>query len=195
MARSAQPVILKRLGLREDGMGKVMSFQFAFGGFANAFLLAPLTVLMGGHVAKVIRNCVAVMGVGYGVQAAVYSKVGNAFFFGDDSKGDAEGGSNAMMYPFVAMIMLLSVFQYSLGTAITAATSAIVPKAMQGTLMGLEHSLFAVAYMVGPPLGVAGLEVGGVSGLSAMCAAVFCVVFAVFSACYAAHGDEAKKDS
>jgi hypothetical protein len=29
---------------------------------------------------------------------------------------------------------------------------------MQGTLMGMEHSLFAVAYMFGPQLGVMALE-------------------------------------
>ena len=73
MARSAQPVILKRLGIKEDGMGTVMSFQFAFGGFANAFLLAPITELMGGHVSKVVRNCILVMGLGYIVQAIVYT--------------------------------------------------------------------------------------------------------------------------
>jgi len=42
MARSAQPVILKRLGIKEDGMGAVMSFQFAFGGvrvFSPDFIL------------------------------------------------------------------------------------------------------------------------------------------------------------
>ena len=37
MARSAQPVILKRLGIKEDGMGAVMSFQFAFGGVRVCF--------------------------------------------------------------------------------------------------------------------------------------------------------------
>lgn len=185
MARSAQPVILKRLGIKEDGMGMVMSFQFAFGGFANAFLLAPLTEFMGGHVSKVVRNCVVVMGLGYVIQSIVYSEAGSAALF------DSEAGGGSMMYPFIGMIMLLSIFQYSLGTAITAVTSSMVPKNMQGTLMGLEHSLFAVAYMVGPQMGAAGLEAGGVSGLSAACAIVFGGVLLVFSACY---NGEDKKD-
>jgi OCT family organic cation transporter-like MFS transporter 18 len=190
MARSAQPVILKRLGIKEAGMGTVMSFQFAFGGFANAFLLAPLTRAMGGGVSRVVRNCILVMAFGYVVQAVAYSEAGSAALFGggpgsgSDGAAAAEGSAAAMMYPFVAMTMLLSILQYSLGTAITAATSGVVPKSMQGTLMGLEHSLFSVAYMVGPQLGVAGLEAGGVSGLSAICAAVFVVVFTVWTLFY-----------
>ena len=179
MARSAQPVILKRLGIKEDGMGTVMSFQFAFGGFANAFLLAPITELMGGHVSKVVRNCILVMGLGYVVQAIVYSEAGSALLFGGAT---TPGGT--MMYPFIGMIMVLSIFQYSLGTAITAVTSTLVPKSMQGTLMGIEHSFFAIAYMVGPQLGNKGLEVGGVSGLSAACAFFFGGVFLVFSIFY-----------
>jgi len=181
MARSAQPVILKRLGIKEDGMGTVMSFQFAFGGFANAFLLAPITELMGGHVSKVVRNCILVMGLGYVVQAIVYSDAGSAFLF-DGATTTTDGST--MMYPFIGMIMVLSIFQYSLGTAITAVTSTLVPKNMQGTLMGLEHSFFAIAYMVGPQLGNKGLEVGGVSGLSAACAVFFGGVFLVFSMFY-----------
>ena len=62
-----------------------------------------------------------------------------------------------------------------------AATSSLVPRNMQGTLMGLEHSLFAVAYMVGPQLGVVGLEAGGVSGLSFICSGVFAGVLLVWA--------------
>ena len=89
-----------------------------------------------------------------------------------------------MIYPFIAMSILLSIVQYTLSTAITVGTSGLTPKAMQGTLVGLEHSLFSIAYMVGPQLGVGGLEVGGISGLSAICAVVFGAVLAVWALCY-----------
>ena len=146
-------------------MGTVMSLQFGFGGFANAFLLAPLAQLMGGNVGAVVRNCVLIMCFIYSVQGFLYyTEV------------------NVTLYPYVAMMMMLSIFQYSLGTAITAKTSTIVPKKMQGTLMGLEHSLFAVAYMVGPQVGVAGLAYGGVAGLSALCALIFATVLVVWAA-------------
>ena len=88
------------------------------------------------------------------------------------------------------MIMVLAIFQYSLGTAITSVTSELVPKKMQGTLVGTEHSLFAIAYMVGPQLGSIGLKAGGVSGLSAACAVFFGGVFLVFFTYY--KGDKVK---
>lgn len=165
MAKSAQPLILKGLGVEEAEMGMVMSAQFAFGGFANAFLLGPVTKLMGGVVSLVVGRCVIIMGVAYCVQALLYT---------------GETSISHLQYPFIAMIMLLSIFQYSLGTSITTETSSLVLKYMQGTLMGMEHSLFAVAYIAGPQLGVAGLTAGGISGLSAMCASIFGAVYLVW---------------
>ena len=53
--------------------------------------------------------------------------------------------------------------------------------------MGVEHSLFSLAYMLGPQLGVAGLNAGGVSGLSAMCAAFFGGVFFTWTVFYKPH--------
>jgi MFS family permease len=187
MAKSAQPVILKRLGIKEDGMGTVMSFQFAFGGFANAFLLGPITTFMGGHVSKVVRNSIITMGLIYVIQSIVYSEAGSYFLF---DKATTVDSSASMMYPFIGMIMVLAIFQYSLGTAITSVTSELVPKKMQGTLVGTEHSLFAIAYMVGPQLGSIGLKAGGVSGLSAACAVFFGGVFLVFFTYY--KGDKVK---
>ena len=119
--------------------------------------------MMGGDVTRVVRNCVMIMACGYLLQSAVYSEQGSIALFGGGSSTDSTDSSEqVLMYPFIGMIMILSIFQYSLGTAITAATSSLVPRNMQGTLMGLEHSLFAVAYMVGPRLGVAGLAWGDV---------------------------------
>jgi len=56
-------------------MGTIMAAQFGFGGFANAFLLGPLTALLGGHVSKVVGNCVGIMGMLYVGNALLYSKV------------------------------------------------------------------------------------------------------------------------
>ena len=121
--------------------------------------------MMGGDVTRVVRNCVMIMACGYLLQSAVYSEQGSIALFGS-STDSTDSNEQVLMYPFIGMIMILSIFQYSLGTAITAATSSLVPRNMQGTLMGLEHSLFAVAYMVGPRLGVAGLAWGDVRYVS-----------------------------
>ena len=134
---------------------------------------------MGGDVTRVVRNCVMIMACGYLLQSAVYSEQGSIALFGGGSSTDStdstDGSEQVLMYPFIGMIMILSIFQYSLGTAITAATSSLVPRNMQGTLMGLEHSLFAVAYMVGPRLGVAGLAWGDVRYVTIGLFVVLCV--------------------
>jgi hypothetical protein len=46
-----------------------------------------------------------------------------------------------------------------------------------GTLLGLEHSLFAAARVFAPQAGVYLLQTGGVSAVSGGCAAVFLVVY------------------
>ena len=55
-------------------MGSVMSAQFAFGGFANAFLLAPVTKLLGGDINQVVRNSILIMGSIYLIESALYSE-------------------------------------------------------------------------------------------------------------------------
>jgi MFS family permease len=134
MARSSQPLILKSLGADESMMGTVMAVQFGFGGFACAFLLSPVTRLMGGHVSKVVKNCVLVMGVVYLIQSALYSEAMDQFnLVAKDGLGRQR--------PFIIIAMVLALFQFSLGTSITENTSEIVPREYQGTLMGMEHAV------------------------------------------------------
>lgn len=170
-ASTAQPLVLKQLGTKEADMGSIMSAQFAFGGFANAVLLEPMVAFMGGDVSTVVQNCFVAMMILYGVQAAVYSDYVGLF-----PTGSHDGRSH---YVFIALAMPLAVFRYCLGTSITAVTSTVVKKKMQGTLMGMEHALFGLAYLVGPQLGVWSLE-SGITGLSLTCAGVYGLVLAVW---------------
>jgi len=149
-------------------MGTVMAAQFAFGGFANAFLLAPLTKLLGGHVGVVVRNCVVIMGTTYFVQAFVFS-----------SYVTLPGGA-AKGYIYIGLALFLSIFQFSLSTSITAATTTIVPKHLVGTLMGIEHSMFALAGILGPIVGTQVFEYAGVAGLAAVCGMLFFAVMALW---------------
>lgn len=165
MARSVQAVILKNdLGFDEAKMGTLMSGQFAFGGIANAFLLAPLSALLGGDMEKVVRNCVLVMGTAYMVEAAVLSP----------NLGLLTAGSSMHIGTiYIGISLFLAVFQYSLGTSITAKTQSLVPRSMTGTLMGLEHSIFAFAGMLGPLAGTSIFQAYGVSGLCLVCSLFF----------------------
>lgn len=170
-AATAQPLVLKQLGTNEADMGSIMSAQFAFGGFANAVLLEPMVAYMGGDVSTVVQNCFISMMVLYTVQAAAYSDY-SADLFG------SHGGQSH--YVFIGLAMPLAVFRYCLGTSITAVTSTVVDKKMQGTLMGMEHALFSLAYILGPQLGVSALE-SGIAGLSLTCAGVYGLVLAVWT--------------
>jgi len=167
MASASRGLILKNdLGFDEAMMGTILSANFAFGGFANAFLLSPLTKMLGGHVNVVVRNCIAIMGAVYLIQAGVFAP-GFQFL-----------PMATMGWVYIAMGLFLSIFQFSLATSITADTTAIVPMTHTGTLMGIEHSMFAIAGIVGPLMGTALFASGGISGLALTCAGFFCVVLA-----------------
>jgi hypothetical protein len=147
--------------------------QFAFGGFANGFLLGPLTTLLGGSPAAVVSKSLLVMCLAYGVQAALYHPLVAS------SLGLGLGGAA----PFLAMTMLLSMFQYCLGTSITAQTTTMVDARSKGTLIGMEHSFFSAARVVGPTVGVMLLTRFGLSGLSGAIGCVFlCLFFTAKSA-------------
>mmetsp|Transcript_56477 Transcript_56477/g.93339 ORF Transcript_56477/g.93339 Transcript_56477/m.93339 type:complete len:450 (-) Transcript_56477:261-1610(-) len=173
MARSAQPLILKNdLGFDEGMMGKVMSGNFAFGGLSNGCLLAPLTAALGGDTRVVVRNCVAIMGVVYMLEAALFAP-GLALM---------RSGSMLSGGTYIGIALFLSLFQFSLSTSITAGTQSMVPKDMLGTLMGIEHSIFAVAGMVGPLVGTYVFRTSGISGLALACSSLFLGILLIWTA-------------
>ena len=174
MVSSQQPLILKRLGANEAMMGTVMSMQFGFGGFSNAFLLAPVTRIMGGKTSLVVRNCLIVMATGHIARGLLYL----------DQHGILKTwfpeSELARVYPFICISLFLAIFQFSLASSISATTSEIVNKSMQGTLVGIQHCLFAFAHMIGPQMGAYMYGLGNISGLCFVSATVFGIVLFVF---------------
>ena len=174
MVSSQQPLILKRLGANEAMMGTVMSMQFGFGGFSNAFLLAPVTRIMGGKTSLVVRNCLIVMAAGHIARGLLYSDQH------DILKTLFPESELARVYPFIGLSLFLAIFQFSLASSISATTSEIVNKSMQGTLVGIQHCLFAFAHMMGPQMGAYMYGLGNISGLCFVSATVFGIVLLVF---------------
>jgi hypothetical protein len=111
MGRATQPLILKRLGADEGVLGTVLSLQFAVGGIANAFLLAPLTSLLGGGasgggnstggVRAVVSRCLAAMGFLFAVRAAIYYRSGVGDVGVANGGGDGGGGVLGWLIAFV----------------------------------------------------------------------------------------------
>jgi len=174
MVASALSLILKDdFGLSETSLGMFLSCQFAFGAFANALLLAPVTRLLGGHARPVVANCVAIMAGGYFAQAVLRSEaVGLVGIMPQE----------VQTYAFVGVALLLSLFQYSLATVITAENTRIVPQSMKGTLIGMEHGIFSAARILTPSIGIGILNAAGSDALYAVCGGVFLLVLAAWLA-------------
>jgi hypothetical protein len=183
-----------KLGINEAGLGTFMSASFAFGGFANAVLLGPFTKLLGGKLDRVIVNCLLSMSIAYALQGALYHPSAASLNILPDPNSDSPM-AKFYAYPFIGLTFLLSVFQFSLGTVITAATTSVVPDNSKGTLLGMEHSLFAAARILGPTMGVAAYTYAGISGVSIACTAGFFAVWGVWGIFSKSPKDEASKKS
>ena len=111
----------------------------------------------------VVRNCIMIMGVAYLIQVVLFAP-----------QFALLGPGTSLMAPvYIGLSMFLAIFQFSLATSITTKTQEIVPKGLVGTLMGLEHSIFAIAGMLGPLLGTMIFQAYGMSGLFFVCACFF----------------------
>ena len=89
-------------------------------------------------------------------------------------------GDKGAMITYLSIQLLLSLPQFVLAAAITSESTSRVLFSLQGTLLGLEHGLFAAVRVATPILGAAILEAGGVSGVSGSCACIYisiCVLF------------------
>lgn len=171
MAAAALPLILKNTyGLDEKGLGFSMSLMSAFNAVVNGLFLAPIVGLAGGDLKVVIGVCLSSMCIASAAQAV-------AAMPGFVTLSPVPG---AGFYEYLSLTFLLSMVQYVLSTTITGESTARVGPNAKGTLLGLEHSLFAAARVVAPQTGVYLLKTGGVSAVSSACAGVFAVVLALW---------------
>ena len=69
--------------------------------------------------------------------------------------------TETLLFRIVCVSILHSLSAHALATGLTTQTTGSVSKEEQGSLLGLEHSLFSLARIGGPALGTALLEIGG----------------------------------
>lgn len=178
MAAAAFPLILKNTyGMDEQALGLSMSFMSACNAVVNGLFLGPIAALAGGDLITVISFCLVAMGL-LSVLQAVFA----GFEAMDISRILPVDSATAGMYEFLFISFVLSMFQYVLSTTITGESTARVGPHAKGTLLGLEHSLFALARVGAPQLGVWLLAKGGVATVASCCAAVFFGVWAMWIA-------------
>lgn len=162
MATSAFPLVLKdKYDINEKGLGLIMSISSAFNAVVSGLFLGPLTHWLGGDLCYVIFNCLLAMTLLSGIQGFVTL----------DSVAVGSPGNG--MYYFVGVGYIISIFQYVLATTITSESTSRVGPNAKGTLLGLEHSLFAAARVVAPQMGVLLLQAQGISSVCVACASIF----------------------
>ena len=168
------PLILKNVYLLDE---KQMGYSMSLMPLLNAGLGLALTAIIqyaGGNIAA-ISACLTFSGAVYLVQAALAHPS-----IGENVPSLAAGASGAMICYLVTQL-LLSVPQFVLASAITSESTSRVAPTLQGTLLGMEHGLFAAVRIATPTLGASILNAGGVSAVSGTCALIYCSIAAMFT--------------
>ena len=170
MGQAAFPLILKNTyQLNEKSVGLSMSALSGFNAFINGSLLGKITTLLGSKLLAVISNCMLLL-IGLSiVQAALAAPTVEQYIPGNG------------LYTFMASTAVLSVFQYVIATSITSESTSRVDENSKGTLLGLEHCLFAAARVFAPQMGVGLLQYGGISAVSSASSLVFFSVYIIWS--------------
>jgi predicted MFS family arabinose efflux permease len=150
MHSTALPLVLTQtLHFEPQQLGVSMSVSmFAVAAF-GAFAMAPLTNALGSfgmmNAGLMIRS---VLGL---VMAAIVSL----------SAANGEDKSReTTIIQVIAVTILYALSQHILATGLTTQTTGSVDKLEQGSLLGLEHSLFSLARIGGPALGTILLGIG-----------------------------------
>lgn len=168
MAQSALPLILKdEYKFRESEMGYFMSLMSAINAVINGAFLGPIVAYLGGDLSRVVSLALFFSATLYGVQALfVFPRV---VAITDSFLGFSSGGLHA----FILTNFAITVYQFILSTTLTSESTGRVMDSEKGTLLGMEHSLFAAARIVAPYTGVALLKYGGASLVSLASAAIY----------------------
>ena len=117
-----------------------------------------------GSGASVVRACLLGAGVLLAAQVGLFfgkSVFYFAYFF--EHWGSA----------YIALALLLALCTVPLSTTLTALSTARVDVDKRGTLMGIEHAIWSLAALGGPPLGVYVMDAGGLLGVAVAGSAVY----------------------
>jgi len=164
MHSTAIPLVLTQtLHLEPQQLGLVMSCcMFAVAAF-GAFAMAPLTNALGSFGMMNVGLCArSVLGLVLAGTVALYASL-------------LAGSSIAVEFilmQVIAVSVLHALSQHVLATGLTTQTTGSVDKDEQGALLGLEHSLYAVARIGGPAIGTTLLGLGGVLPVEMACGSI-----------------------
>ena len=173
---AVMPLILKNnFSLNEVQMGYTMSFMPMVNAGVGTALGAIVKALGGGM--KAIFLCLMTSTTVNLVQAVIMLPAASDYvnFLSQDNS------SKNMVLIYMFTQLLLSMPQFVLAATVTSESTARVDRAHQGTLLGLEHSIFAAVRIATPAIGQLVLTSGGVSGVSALCFAVYMLISLIWA--------------
>ena len=151
MLGSVLPLVLKNsYGLNEKYLGLTMSGMSGFNAVVNGFLLGPIVGLFHGDLNLLIGLCMLLMSC-----LSILQAVTTLPFYAGLSY-------NSGLFEFMIATFALSMCQYVLATTITGESTSRVGQRSKGTLLGLEHTIFAAVRIFSPKAGVILLQSGGV---------------------------------
>jgi MFS family permease len=141
MYQTTLPLALtQNLYFNSSLLGLSMSCSAALVGLFSAFALKPLTSKVG--TLKMMLS--GLMG-----RVLFISLVALAVTVQDTTSMVSTWRTRASIVASVCY----SVFSHILATSMTTQTTGMVDSSEQGTLMGIEHGIFSIARIIGPPLG------------------------------------------
>jgi len=165
MQSTVMPLILKNGGMMERELGLVMSSMRVGNAVTNGFMLQFVTKLMRG-VSGVISLCLATPVVLYLMVAGA----GSSFF------------DIPVLYVYAGATFILTIFQYILGTSLTAESTGRLQSHERGTQLGIEHASFAGARIFAPTAGSAVLTGYGLGGVCLACSGIYSIATALWFA-------------
>ena len=150
MLNTALPIFLKQRGFNESAMGWNMSASFVVVAITGAFVVKPLTKMLG--PARITWFCLVLKGF-VAILLGLVSEKENVIF--------------------VAMCSISAAcLSHLLATSLTTRTTGAVEYHEQGTLLGIEHSLFSGARIFGPGIGMKLMSFGGFFGVAITCCSI-----------------------
>lgn len=174
------PLILKNIfQLNEQSLGLAIAANSAFNGVVNGLFLAPMVAYTGGDLLRVITLCLFFMTTLALTLSAVAIPTLSPFTLSPLSAIPSLG--NKGLHGYLTFTFILSIFQYALSTTITGQSTSMVKKTQKGTLLGVEHSFFALARVVAPQVGVSLLQTGGISAVTAASGSIYLLMSFVWN--------------
>jgi hypothetical protein len=150
-------------------LGVVMSAIFS-GTAVASLALGWLTQALGSEAA-LVRACLGGAAAALAAQAAL-------FVFAAPPPGAPPALLQQGLY--VGLTLALALCTFPLSTTLTALSTARAPPEARGTLVGIEHSVFALASVLGPAVGVAARGAVGLGGVVASASAAYAVLLVLW---------------